>query len=108
MKKWMLTACLAAVCASGGAWAFPWYASGEGIWGADLMTREERLEYVKHIREMKSYEECKAYLAAHRKALEARAQARNMTLPPPAGSPCDAMERMGRFSGKGAACPAAK
>jgi len=108
MKIRMLIALVAVMCASGMSFAFPWYASGEGIWGADLMTQEERLQYVKRIRDMKSYEECTAFLDAHRKEIQERARARNMSLLPPSGSPCEVMERMGRFSGKGAACPASK
>jgi len=104
----MMAAVLAGLCASGMSFAFPWYASGEGIWGANLMTHDERLQYVKRIRDMKSYEECTAFLDIHRKEIQERARAQNVSLPPPGGSPCEVMERMGRFSGKGAACPDAK
>lgn len=87
--------------------AFPWYASGDNIWGAQLMSAEERQQHVQRVREMKSYEECSAYIQAHRAEIRARAQARNLTLPEPAGSPCEVMQRMGRFKADGSepACP---
>ncbi|MCU0842351.1 MAG: hypothetical protein MUC79_11620 [Thiobacillaceae bacterium] len=98
--------CLAGLLAATGARAFPWYASGDNVWGAGLMTPAERGQYVKRIQGMKSGEECRAYLEAHRQEIRARAQARGVALPPPPDtSPCDVMERMGRFSGNAPACP---
>lgn len=86
--------------------AFPWYASGEGIWGADLMSAEERHAYVRALQASTSREACEALVAAQRQRVLARAQARGATLPPPPASPCAFMERMGRFRGDAPACPA--
>ncbi len=89
--------------------AFPWYAQGEGIWGAELMSAEERSRYVQALQGMRRYDECQAYVAAHRAEIQARARARQVRLPPPpATSPCEVMQRMGRFSGNAPACPLEK
>lgn len=80
------------------AWAFPTYAGGKGIWGAELMTEQERQHYVQRIQDMQSYQECTAYVAAHRKEIQARAVSQKIDLPPPPSqSPCDVMQMMGRF-----------
>lgn len=109
MKVWItITTCLIGLTSAASALAFPWYASGEGIWGAELMTPEERGQYVKRIQGMKGYEECKAYVEEHRREILSRARAKQITLPPPGGNPCDVMLRMGRFSGDAQACPLPK
>lgn len=101
----LIAACLAGWFA-GSAQAFPWYASGDNIWGAGLMTPAERSQYVKRIQGMKTRAECDAYLEAHRREIRARAQAGGVSLPPPPDtSPCDVMERMGRFGADAPACP---
>ena len=78
-------------------WAFPWYASGDQIRGAQLMTAEERQKYVHDLQNMRSMEQCHAYMHDHEYALETRAKASGVTLPPVKGGPCDVMQRMGRF-----------
>ena len=98
MKR-LLLAGMVGIAFSNSAWAFPSYASGNGIWGADLMTSEERQQYVHNIQGMKSFQECQGYLEGHRKEIQARAAAKNVNLaPPPSRSPCDVMQFMGRFS----------
>lgn len=102
-----LTALLASV-AAGPLLAFPWYASGEGIWGAEMLNAEERSAYVRGLQSSTSREACEAHVAAHRQRILERAQARGIQLPPPPASPCATMERMGRFRPDAPACPAAK
>jgi hypothetical protein len=96
----------ALLTASGPVLAFPWYASGEGIWGAELLSPEERRAYVRGLQASASREACEAYVAAHRQRLVERAQSRGFHLPPPPASPCATMERMGRFRSDAPACPA--
>lgn len=102
----VIIAILLAFALQGQALAFPWYASGEGIWGSELLTAEERSAYVRGLQMSTSREACEAYVAAHRQRLLERAQARGMRLPPPPASPCATMERMGRFRPDAPACPA--
>jgi len=98
MNKLMLAAALSGFCWSGGTWAFPTYASGEGIWGASVLSSQERQQYVRNIQGMKSYPECQTYLEVHRKEVQERARVQNVNLPPPPSrSPCDVMQSMGRF-----------
>lgn len=104
----LLIAALIASAAPGPVLAFPWYASGEGIWGAELLSAEERSAYVHGLQATASREVCEAYVAAHRQRLIERAQGRGIQLPPPPASPCAAMERMGRFRSDAPACPATK
>lgn len=92
----------------GAAHAYPWYASGEGIWGAELLNAEERRAYVQTLQASASREACEAVVAAQRQRVLERAQARGVTLPPPPPGPCVLMERMGRFRGDAPACPAGK
>jgi hypothetical protein len=63
-----LLAGMALMLAHATAHAFPWYASGDNIWGAQLMSAEERQQHVQRVREMKSYEECSAYIHTARKS----------------------------------------
>jgi hypothetical protein len=77
--------------------AFPWYASGDQIRGAQLMTAEERQRYVHDLQNMRTLEQCHAYMHDHESALETRARANGVTLPPVKGDPCEVMRRMGRF-----------
>jgi len=98
MRVRLIIAVFAAMGVQSGAWAFPSYASGDGIWGASLMTAEERQLYVRSIQGMKNYPECQAFVASHRKEVQGRAQAQQANLPPPPSrSPCDVMQSMGRF-----------
>lgn len=77
--------------------AFPWYSSGDNIRGADLMTAEERRVYASRLPNMKSMDECRAYVDAHNLELDKRAHAKGVTLPPISGDPCTVMKTMGRF-----------
>lgn len=77
--------------------AFPWYASGNNIRGAQLMTQEERQAYVARLQAMKTLPECQAYWDAHNQVIEARAAQQHVALPPVQGNPCQAMLQMGRI-----------
>jgi hypothetical protein len=88
---------LIALCVSASAYAFPWYASGNGIRGAQLMTPEERQAHVARLQAMRTLPECEAYWAAHNQDIDARAKKQGMQLPPVQGDPCQVMVRMGRI-----------
>lgn len=77
--------------------AFPWYASGDNIRGAQLMTPEERKEYASRLPNMKSMDECRTYMNAHNLELDKRAKDRGVILPPISGDPCVVMKTMGRI-----------
>ncbi|MBI1284734.1 MAG: hypothetical protein GC183_10410 [Thiobacillus sp.] len=78
--------------------AFPWYASGNNIRGAQLMTEPERKAYVTQLQSMKTLPECQAYWEGHNKEIDARAAQQHVTLPPVSGNPCEVMLKMGRIS----------
>ncbi|MCA1978151.1 MAG: hypothetical protein LDL19_02845 [Thiobacillus sp.] len=77
--------------------AFPWYASGNNIRGAQLMSEQERRDYVAHLQSMKTLPECQAYWDAHNKDIDARAAQQHVALPPVQGNPCQVMVQMGRI-----------
>lgn len=63
--------------------------------GWTLMTPEERIEYRNKMLSAKTYDECKAIQAEHRKAMEARAKEKGVTLPTPKTNACDNMKAKG-------------
>jgi|JFJP01.1.fsa_nt_gi hypothetical protein len=77
--------------------AFPWYAQGDNIRGAELMAPEERKAYVTRLQSMKTFDECKAYMQEHYLEIDKRAKARNAVLPPVKGDPCEVIKKMGRI-----------
>jgi hypothetical protein len=82
---------------AGQAFAFPWYAGGENIRGAQLMTPEERKAHAARIQGMQSFVECRTYMQGHYLELDKRAKEKNVVLPPVQGDPCEVMRTMGRF-----------
>jgi hypothetical protein len=58
-----------------------------GRWGADvtpgwsMMTRQERQEHQSRMRDMASYDDCKAYMDQHHEAMAARAKERGRAMP---------------------------
>jgi hypothetical protein len=78
--------------------AFPWYASGSNIRGAQLMTEQERHEYVTQLQSMKTLPQCEAYWQGHNKEIDARAAQQHVALPAVQGDPCQVMVMMGRIS----------
>jgi hypothetical protein len=95
MKRLAATLVLAAMASF--AHAFPWYASGNNIRGAQLMTEQERHDYVAHLQTVKTLPECQAYWEGHNKDIDARAAQQHVALPPVQGNPCEVMVRMGRI-----------
>ena len=95
MKR--IAATLAFALVASLAHAFPWYASGDNIRGAQLMTAQERQAYTARLQSMKNLAECQAYWEAHNKEIDARAAAQHVQLPPPKGNPCQVMVQMGRI-----------
>jgi hypothetical protein len=79
------------------AFAFPWYAQGDNFRGAQLMAPEERKSHVARLQSMKSFDECRSYMAAHYLDLDKRAKEKGTVLPPVQGDPCEVMRTMGRF-----------
>lgn len=77
--------------------AFPWYAQGDNIRGAELMSPEERKAYVTRLQGMKTFNECKAYMQEHYLEIDRRAKAKNTVLPPVKGDPCEVIKSMGRI-----------
>ncbi len=86
-----------ALCISASAFAFPWYASGNGIRGAQLMTSEERQAHVARLQGMTTLTECEAYWTAHNHDIDVRARKQNVQLPPVQGDPCQVMATFGRI-----------
>jgi len=94
MKRLHLSVLL--VLLSGQALAFPWYAQGDNVRGAQLMTPDERKAYVARLQSMKTFDECKGYMQAHYLEIDKRAKERNVMLPAIQGDPCEVMRTMGR------------
>ena len=95
MKRLALTLALSLFAAN--AQAFPWYANGNNIRGAQLMTEPERQAYVARLQSMKTLAECQAYRDGHNRDIDARAAKQHVTLPPVQGDPCQVMVQMGRI-----------
>ena len=62
--------------------------------GWSMMSKEERNAHRKHMHELKTYEDCRAYLERHREqmAQRAREQGRN-ALAPPRRDACAALKK---------------
>jgi hypothetical protein len=80
----------------GQALAFPWYAQGDNIRGAQLMTADERSVYVNRLLNMKTFDECRVFMQGHYLEIDRRAKDRQIPLPPVQGDPCEVMQKMGR------------
>jgi hypothetical protein len=92
-----LAATLALALVASLAHAFPWYASGDNIRGAQLMTAQERQAHASRLQSMKTMPECQAYWEAHNKEIDARAAQQQVQLPPAKGNPCQVMLQMGKI-----------
>lgn len=77
--------------------AFPWYAKGDNFRGAQLMTPTERKDHVGRLQGMKSFDECRTYMAAHYLELDKRSMEKGTVLPAVQGDPCEVMRQMRRF-----------
>lgn len=88
------------------------------VYGSQLMTRQERIEYRNKMRSLKTQEERDAFRAEHHSQMQERAKEKGVTLPetpPPRGAgpcaagvtPCPGMGRgMGMGPGAGPNSPA--
>ncbi|WP_126444976.1 hypothetical protein [Sulfuricystis multivorans] len=85
------TTALSAVAAGPG--RFAWNKDYTPGW--TLMTPEERSEWANKMREVKTYEECKALQEEHHKAMEERAKEKGVKLMPPRQNGCDVMKARG-------------
>jgi hypothetical protein len=94
MHRWVLWGVL--ILLNGQALAFPWYSQGDNVRGAQLMSPDERKDYVTRLQSMKTFDECTGYMQAHFLEIEQRAKHGNVTLPPVQGDPCAVMKTMGR------------
>jgi hypothetical protein len=72
------------------------YGRGQGA-ALDLMTPEERTAHRAQMHNLKSVDECKAYLSAHHEAMALRAKEKGVTLPEPRPNACERMQAHGRF-----------
>jgi len=79
------------------AFAGPWRAVEQNVYGWQLMTSDERLEHQRHLRGFESYDDCQAYQFAHHAQLEARARRRGVVLTPRAESVCERLRAEGRL-----------
>jgi hypothetical protein len=81
--KVIMTAVAIAVLSSSGAMA----QNNAPIYGSQLMTQQERMEYRNQMRAMKTQEERNAFRLEHHTRMQERARERGLTLPdsPPAG-----------------------
>ncbi len=65
--------------------------------GWSLMTADEQNAHREKMTSMKTYDECKAYLAEHHKDMQERAKAKGVDLPGGYGMACDRMKAQGRL-----------
>lgn len=65
--------------------------------GWTLMTAEEHVAHRDMMFAARSYDECKAMQAEHRKEMEARAKEKGVTLRTPRQNACDRMKARGLF-----------
>jgi hypothetical protein len=75
----------------------------QAVFGSQLMTRQERIEYRNKMRNLKTPEERDAFRLEHHKLMQQRAKERGLTLPdePPAGGARMGRGGMGPGSGMG-------
>lgn len=98
MNSLLVAAVLATMLTT--AWAQPrgrWSFSADNVPGWVLMTPTERTEHADRMQAMKTYEECRAYIAQHRVTLETRAKAQGKMLRAPRFDACDQMKAKGYF-----------
>uniref|UniRef100_A0A0G3F0G9 Lipoprotein n=2 Tax=Pandoraea thiooxydans TaxID=445709 RepID=A0A0G3F0G9_9BURK len=89
----LLCFALLAECAPGV--AGPWRATSRNSYGWQLMTPDERIEHQRHLRGLRTYDECKAYQRAHHALIAERARQAGVVLTPKAVSVCDRLRARG-------------
>lgn len=85
-------ALLAEACLAG-----PWRASAHNSAGWQLMNPEERIEHQRRMRSFNSYEECRAYQAAHHARMAERARQAGVVLEQREDSGCEQLHARGRL-----------
>ncbi len=65
--------------------------------GWSLMTAEEQQAHRQKMRNVKTFDECKARQAEHHTAMTARAQEKGQALPAPRANACERMQARGLF-----------
>jgi hypothetical protein len=75
----------------------PWRAAEQNSHGWQLMTPDERIEHQRRMRSFGTYDECKAYQAAHHARMAERARRAGTTLTPREQSGCDQLQARGRL-----------
>lgn len=63
--------------------------------GWNLMTAEERTDFQRKMREVKTYDECVQTQTEHRGVMEVRAKDKGLTLPTPRRNACETMKARG-------------
>lgn len=99
MRKWLVAALSILFVAVVG---IPAHAKGprfhfnqDNVPGWTLMSSAERAAHHQKLMSFKTIEECQAYMAEHRKKMEARAKERNQTLLTPRFDVCEQMKAKG-------------
>jgi hypothetical protein len=84
IARTITTAAALVALAIGSAWA----QDTAPIYGSQLMTRQERIEYRNQMRALNTQEERNVFRAEHHRKMQERAQAKGLSLPeaPPAAS----------------------
>lgn len=65
------------------------------VYGWQLMTAEEQNAHRTKMHSLKTMDECKAYIAEHHTAMEARAKEKGATLPAMRSTNCERMQARG-------------
>jgi len=103
MKKFTTAIALGAVLLSGAAFAQQAGGGDEQVYGSQLMTQQERLEYRNRMRQAQTQDERERVRAEHHQQMRERARERGVTLPdePPAGRGMGQGGGMGQGAGMG-------
>lgn len=85
-SRWIMSAMGVAIALAGLGVSVAPAQDEQTIYGSQLMTRQERIEYRAKLRSANTYEEREQIRLEHHRAMQARAKAQGMTLPdtPPA------------------------
>lgn len=103
MKHFITAIALGAALLSGAAIAQQTGGKEEQVYGSQLMTQQERLEYRNRIRQAQTQEERERVRTEHHQQMRERARERGVTLPdePPAGRGMGQGGGMGQGAGMG-------
>ncbi len=74
------------------------YGMGGHGYGMSLLTPEERTEHMTAMHNLKTVEECNAYVTEHQKLIAERAKEKGLAPPPQRGNVCERMKARGFIS----------